>query len=100
MVATVGNDGFGDYIFKRFPETRILTDYMVRHEAKATSVIFVSKSEGTPDFIPYREADCCILESQIPKDILSDTKIFHTTCFTLSKNPERSTILKKSRERL
>lgn len=98
MVATVGNDGFGDYIFKRFSETSMTTDYIVRHEDKATSVIFVSKSEGTPDFIPYRDADCCILESQIPKGVLSDAKIFHTTCFALSKNPAQSTILKKAEE--
>jgi fructokinase len=98
MVAAVGNDGFGDYIFKRFSEISITTDYMVRHEDKATSVIFVSKSEGTPDFIPYRDADCCIQESQIPTDILSDTRIFHTTCFALSKNPAQNTILKKAEE--
>ncbi|OBX26742.1 fructokinase [Gelidibacter algens] len=98
MVAAVGNDGFGDYIFKRFSEISITTDYIVRHEDKATSVIFVSKSEGTPDFIPYRDADYCIDETQIPQDILSDTKIFHTTCFALSKKPAQSTILKKAAE--
>lgn len=98
MVATVGNDGFGDYIFKRFSETNMTTDYIVRHEVKATSVIFVSKSEGTPDFIPYRDADCCILESQVSTDLLSNAKIFHTTCFALSKNPAQSTILKKAEE--
>lgn len=98
MVATVGNDGFGDYIFNRFSEISVNTNHMVRHEDKATSVIFVSKSEGTPDFIPYRDADYCIHETQIPKDILSDTKIFHTTCFALSKNPAQSTILKKAEE--
>jgi fructokinase len=98
MVATVGTDGFGDYIFKRFSEVGVNTNHMLGHEDKATSVIFVSKSEGTPDFIPYRDADCCIQESQIPKAILSDTKIFHTTCFALSKKPAQSTILKKAEE--
>jgi fructokinase len=61
-------------------------------------VIFVSRSEGTPDFIPYRSADCCIYEEQISKEILSNTKIFHTTCFALSKNPAQKTILKKAKE--
>ncbi len=98
MVATVGNDGFGDYMFKKFSETSINTEHVVKRENKATSVIFVSKSEGTPDFIPYRDADCCIEESQIPTDILSKTKIFHTTCFALSRNPAQATILKKAEE--
>jgi fructokinase len=54
-----------------------------------TSVIFVSKSTGTPDFIPYREADSQIVPSQITDDLLKSAKIFHTTCFALSKDPAR-----------
>jgi fructokinase len=40
-----------------------------------TSVIFVSKSTGTPDFIPYREADSQIVPSQITDDLLKSAKI-------------------------
>jgi fructokinase len=56
----------------------------------------VSKSTNTPDFIPYREADCLIESSQIPDDLLLESKIFHTTCFALSKNPARQTILDRA----
>jgi fructokinase len=44
----------------------------------------VSKSTSTPDFIAYREADCQI-DRQIPEELLEKAKIFHTTCFALSK---------------
>jgi len=63
---------------------------------KPTSVIFISRSTQTPDFIAYREADCEILEDQIPDDLLANAKIFHTTCFALSKEPARSTILNRA----
>jgi fructokinase len=46
---------------------------------KPTSVIFVSKSTGTPDFIPYREADSQIVPSVITDDFTQSAKIFHTT---------------------
>ncbi|MEN8880870.1 MAG: carbohydrate kinase [Polaribacter sp.] len=98
LVSTVGNDGFGEYIFKRLEEIGINTSNVKKLENKSTSVIFVSKSNGTPDFIPYRNADCDISENQITTEILSQTNIFHTTCFALSKNPAQTTILKKAEE--
>src|SRR5659263_87378 len=98
LVATVGKDGFGSYILKRLSSVGLNTDHVNVLENTSTSVIFVSRSDGTPDFIPYREADCCIYEEQISEHILSHTKIFHTTCFALSKNPAQETILRKAQE--
>lgn len=98
MVATVGNDGFGSYISERLASVGVNTNHLKVLNNKSTSVIFVSRSQGTPDFIPYRSADCCIYEEQISTEILSNTKIFHTTCFALSKNPAQKTILKKAQE--
>ena len=98
LVATVGDDGFGEYIFNRLEEVSVNTNYIKRIDKKPTSVIFVSRTASTPDFIPFREADYCITEDQIPKDLLSKTNIFHTTCFALSKNPAQSTILSKAEE--
>ncbi|WP_209400426.1 PfkB family carbohydrate kinase [Pseudozobellia sp. WGM2] len=98
LVATVGNDGFGEYIIKRLDEAQIETDNICELEEASTSVIFVSRSESTPDFIPYRQADNCIVDSQITKETLSNTRIYHTTCFALSKEPAQSTILKKAKE--
>jgi len=98
LVATVGNDGFGSYILDRLSSVGVNTNHVNVIEDKSTSVIFVSRSNGTPDFIPYREADCCIYEEQISEQILSKTKIYHTTCFALSKNPAQKTILKKAQE--
>ncbi|MCH3882023.1 MULTISPECIES: carbohydrate kinase family protein [Tenacibaculum] len=98
MISTVGNDGFGQYIFMRLNEVGVDTTNIKKHDKKPTSVIFVSKSQGTPDFIPFRESDSYITEDQISKETLLRTKIFHTTCFALSKEPAQSTILQKAKE--
>jgi len=98
MVATVGNDGFGEYIYERLNQVGVDTNSINKINNKPTSVIFVSRSQNTPDFIPYREADYRITESQIPLALLANTKIYHTTCFALSKNPAQATILKKAEE--
>ncbi len=98
MVATVGNDGFGEYIFDRLNTVGVNTSQIKKLEDKPTSVIFVSRSQGTPDFIPFRVADSFISEDQISIEILEKTKIFHTTCFALSKEPAQATILSKAKE--
>ena len=98
IVGTVGSDGFSEYIFERLNSINIVTDNIKKLNAKPTSVVFVSKSKGTPDFIPFREADSFITEDQISKNVLQQSNIFHTTCFALSKEPAQATILKKAEE--
>ncbi|WP_434036457.1 carbohydrate kinase family protein [Formosa sp. 4Alg 33] len=96
LVATVGSDGFGEYIFERLNEVGVKTDFVKQVENEPTSVIFVSRTDSTPDFIPYRRADFCITEDQISEKTLSTTSIYHTTCFALSKKPAQTTIIKKA----
>lgn len=98
LVATCGQEGLGEYIIRKLNKYDVITSQIRKSETEPTSVIFVSKSTGTPDFIPYREADCQIIPSQIPDDLLSKAKIFHTTCFALSKNPARTTILESAKK--
>lgn len=98
LVATVGIDGFGEYIYNRLNKIGVHTENLRKNNNTSTSVIFVSRSNGTPDFIPYRNADYQILEDQIPTAILTKTKIFHTTCFALSKKPAQTSILNKAAE--
>lgn len=98
LVATCGQDGLGDYIVRKLKANHVNTEHIRKTDAIPTSVIFVSKSTETPDFIPYREADCHIIQSQLTDDVIQHAKIFHTTCFALSKNPARETILNRAKK--
>lgn len=98
LVASCGQDGLGDYIVRKLKANNVITTQIRKSETAPTSVIFVSKSTNTPDFIPYREADCEIFEDQLPDEIIAKAKIFHTTCFALSKNPARQTILNRAKK--
>lgn len=97
LVASCGQDGLGDYIVRKLKANQVNTSQIGKSETLPTSVIFVSKSTETPDFIPYRQADCEIYETQLPDSVLQEAKIFHTTCFALSKNPARNTILNRAK---
>jgi fructokinase len=98
LVATCGQDGLGDYIVGKLNANNVITSYVRKSENEPTSIILVSKSTSTPDFIAYREADCQIDQSQISQELLENAKIFHTTCFALSKNPARTTILASAKK--
>lgn len=97
LVASCGQDGLGDYVVRKLKSNNVNTASIRKSDTAPTSVIFVSKSTETPDFIPYRQADCEIFESQLSDETIADAKIFHTTCFALSKNPARQTILNRAK---
>lgn len=96
LIATCGDDGLGAFILDSLESNQVDVSHVRKSTTEPTSVIFVSKSTGTPDFIAYREADIQILPSQISDELLAKAKIFHTTCFALSKNPARTTIVESA----
>lgn len=98
LVATVGDDGFGKFIINRLKQEEICTEWIRTASGSRTTAIFVSRTGGTPEFVPFRSADYQIEPGQFENKILAKTKIFHTTCFALSREPARSTILKKAEE--
>jgi len=98
IIASVGNDDLGKFIKKRLTDTKLNLEYVKVIKQQSTSVIKVLRLKNTPEFKPYRQADFHIETSQIPTELLENSKIFHTTCFALSKNPAQTTILQKAKE--
>ncbi|MBU2526189.1 MAG: sugar kinase [Bacteroidetes bacterium] len=96
LVAAVGHDGLGKFVLSEFENMKLPSDGVAVLDSYPTSVILVSRTSGTPDFLAYREADKEIYESQIPDEDLKETRLFHTTCFALSKNPARTTITNRA----
>ena len=93
MISSVGNDGFGDYMLTRFDEAGIDKSYVKKIDNIPSTAIFINNTAGTPEFLAYRGADKEIDPEQIPDSLLSLAKIYHTTCFALSLEPARETIL-------
>ena len=98
LVASCGSDGFSDFSIQKLNERNVITSQIAKLENASTSIILVSRSTGTPDFIPYRDADFQIMPNQIPDDLLKSAKIFHTTCFALSKKPAQETIVERAKK--
>jgi len=96
IVATMGDDGLADYITAEMRAVGMPLDTLRRVPDFPTSSILVSKSEGTPEFIAYRQADRLITADQLEDHLIEKTQIYHTTSFALSLEPARTSILQKA----
>ena len=97
LVASVGNDGLGQYLLDELNSFGCNTSYVAKISNQPTSLIFISRSNNTPDFIPIRGADAYIAEAQINNELVQKAKVFHTSCFALSQEPARSVIMRKAK---
>lgn len=95
LVATVGTDGMGQYL-KGFVQDLQLGTRGLRQVDQPTTMVLVTRSQEVSDFEAYRSADVQITSRQFP-DHWKDVKLFHTTCFALSKDPARTSILTAAR---
>jgi sugar/nucleoside kinase (ribokinase family) len=93
IVSCVGNDNLGVFLKNEVAKTGIDVSYIVTDPVQPTSIVIVSRTKATPDFIAYRTADRMIQSHHIPDDLLANAAIFHTTCFALSQEPAQSAIV-------
>lgn len=97
LVACVGNDNLGVYLKDRVAEAGVDPQFIAVDSAVPTSLVVVSRTQGTPDFIAYRQADCQLKPPHLPDELLKSAAVFHTTCFALSRQPAQDTIVDAAR---
>lgn len=91
LAATVGEDGFGDQLLTYVHNLGISTEYIHRTADHNTSLIMIGNKGATPEFIPYRGADCYI--EPINEELIGRCRLIHSTSFALSKPPAQYRIL-------
>ena len=93
IISCVGDDNLGKYLVEQFTNVGVNTQFVKYDKVEPSSIVLVSRTTGTPDFIPYRTADKMLFNSDIPDELLAKASIFHTTCWPLSKQPSQKTVL-------
>lgn len=93
IVGAVGNDGLGKYLVDKIEDAGVDVSNIIICDEEPTSIVLVSRTRATPDFIPYRTADKMIKRENISDELLENSSIFHTTCWPLSKQPSQSAVL-------
>lgn len=91
LVAAVGRDGFGKILLNSLEKSGISTRYVQQLSDHFTTLIAVARTQGTPDFLPYRDADKFL--QPVPDQLIEGALLVHTTAFALSFDPARTVIL-------
>jgi fructokinase len=93
LLSKVGADGIGRYLQDRLATAGVDTSGIVTSEEHNTSIVLVTQSKETPQFIAYRDAEKYITAADIRKDLITTTKIVHLSTFALSAPVTRKTIV-------
>lgn len=95
LVCSVGSDAMGKFLYQKVANLGMNCDDVAVIPNMPSTLILVTRSRTTPDFEAYRMADCQISMEQLAK--ARDSRIFHTTCFALSKKPAQTNIMEAAK---
>lgn len=93
VAATVGEDGFGHYVYKQLAASNVATDFVQFTSQAATSMAVITRHTGTADFVIARGADAYLQPSSLLEKAAANSRVVHTSAFGLSRQPARTTIL-------
>jgi fructokinase len=93
LAAKAGEDAFGHFLKHSLESSGVDTRYLALEPGFQTSLVFVARTTGTPDFQPYRSADYHLNPQDIPPEAIASSRVVHTTTWPLSRQPSRSTVL-------
>ena len=91
IVASVGEDRFGDYLIEHLERENMNTDYVMR-SPHSTSMVVLNRSKATPIPTFYRQADFQLNYTPAVKQLLSQSSILHISSWPASKMPARQCI--------
>jgi fructokinase len=97
LIAKTGIGAFGQFLKGALQRNGVRTDYLIMDHRFNTSVIFVSRTSGTPDFEPFRSADFNLTPDEISEEVIVTASILHTSTWPLSLEPSRSAVIKAFR---
>jgi fructokinase len=89
LVARVGDDPFGHLLRAELEGAGIPCDHLALDPDARTTVIFVSHTRGTPDFLAYRDADLRLAPEQVTEKAIGRARVVHVSAFALSRPPAR-----------
>ncbi|MGC9395148.1 MAG: carbohydrate kinase family protein [Anaerolineae bacterium] len=92
FIGKTGTGAFGAFIEAELRAAGVITDFMICDPAVHTSVIFVTKTTGTPDFEAFRDGDFRLAPDEIDADVIRRAGVIHASMWPISREPSRSAV--------
>jgi fructokinase len=94
IVSKTGIGAFGQFLKAQLRHHGVITDYLVMDHRVHTTVIFVSRTSGTPDFEAFRDGDFKLVPEEISEETIAQSRVVHASTWPLSREPSRSAVAK------
>jgi len=94
LISKTGIGAFGQFLKAELDRAGVVTDYLVMDHRVHTSVIFVSRTVGTPDFEAFRHSDYLLEPQDIKRQAVERARVVHASSFALSREPCRSAVVR------
>lgn len=94
IISKTGIGAMGQFLKAELNRAGVVTDYLVMDHRVHTTVIFVSRTAGTPDFEAFRSGDYQLEPGEISPESIERARVVHASTFALSREPCRSAVEK------
>jgi len=94
LLSRLGDDFFGRAYLTHLRSRGIYTSFVQLDPHAHTSVVFVSKSQSTPQFMAIRGADCFLEEPEDIHNFLNSVEFIYFTSWPLSRKRTRAVCMK------
>jgi len=92
LIAKTGIGAFGQYCKRELNRFGVLTDYLIMDHHVRTTMVFVARTAGTPDFEVARQGDAELRPDEIAGEAIARSRLVHASTFALSREPCRSAV--------
>ncbi|MGC9398322.1 MAG: carbohydrate kinase family protein [Anaerolineae bacterium] len=92
IISKTGIGAFGQFLKAELQHAGVITEYMVMDHRVHTSVIFISRTQGTPDFEAFRDGDFRLEPTEVREEAVKRARVVHASMWPLSREPSRSAV--------
>jgi sugar/nucleoside kinase (ribokinase family) len=92
ILAKTGVGAHGQFVRAELDRAGVQTGYLAMDPQVHTSIIFVTRTRGTPDFEPYRNGDYKLSPADLPEEAIRRARVVHASTWPLSRQPSRSAV--------
>lgn len=92
LIAKTGIGAFGTYLKAELRAAGVVDDYLVMDHRVHTTIAFVSRSRGTPEFEALRQGDYQLEPAEVPEAAVAQARVLHASTFSLSRPPCRDAV--------
>lgn len=97
VLSKVGAGYFAEFLEEQLQHHGVGTESLLRTAELQSTSVFITRTVGVPDFQVNRGADALLDIRDVPEDLIDRARVVHTSCFALSREPQRAAVRRAMR---